>query len=77
MGLPNDLKPFDLKASYWDVDLEIPAGCEGVFDITTEFGHYRNRTRADIREQTEEKAISPHLFAHMDLQENLAMAASR
>ena len=53
MGLPNDLKPFDLKASYWVVDLEMPAGCEGIFDITAEFGDYRNRTRADIREQTE------------------------
>lgn len=78
MGLPNDLKPFDLKASYWDVDLEMPAGCEGVFDITAEFGNFRNRTRADTWELTEgEKAISPHLFAHIDLQENLTMAVSR
>ena len=50
MGLTNDLKSFDLKASYWVVDLEMPAGFEGVLDITAEFGDYRTRTRADIPE---------------------------
>jgi hypothetical protein len=58
--LTNDLKSFDLKASYSDVYLEMPAGFDGDFDVTTKFGDFRNRTRVDIREQTDgEKSNIP------------------
>ena len=53
VGLTNELKTFDLKASYSDVYLEMPAGFDGDFDVTTKFGDFRNRTRVDIREQTD------------------------
>jgi hypothetical protein len=53
LGLTNDLKSFDLKASYSDVYLEMPAGFDADFDITTKFGDFKNRTRTDIREQSD------------------------
>jgi hypothetical protein len=53
VGLTNDLKSFDLKASYSDVYLEMPAGFDADFDITTKFGDFKNRTRTDIRDQSD------------------------
>ena len=52
-GMTPELKSFDVKASYSDVYLEMPAGFDADFDITTKFGDFRNRTRAEIREQAD------------------------
>lgn len=60
IGMTTDLKSLDLKASYSDVYLEMPNGLEADFDVTTKFGDFRNRTRVDIREQTDgEKSNMP------------------
>jgi hypothetical protein len=60
IGMTTDLKSFDLKASYSDVYLEMPGGLDADFDITAKFGDFRNRTRFDIREQTDgEKSSIP------------------
>lgn len=60
IGMTTDLKSMDLKASYSDVYLEMPAGLDADFDVTTKFGDFRNRTRVDIREQTDgEKSNIP------------------
>ena len=60
IGMTTDLKSMDLKASYSDVYLEMPNGLEADFDVTTKFGDFRNRTRVDIREQTDgEKSNMP------------------
>jgi len=60
IGMTTELKSFDLKASYSDVYLEMPGGMDADFDITAKFGDFRNRTRLDIREQTDgEKSSIP------------------
>lgn len=60
IGMTTDLRSFDLKASYSDVYLEMPGGMDADFDITAKFGDFRNRTRLDIREQTDgEKSSIP------------------
>lgn len=60
IGMTPELKSLDMKASYSDVYLEMPAGFDADFDITTKFGDFRNRTRFDIREQTDgEKSSIP------------------
>lgn len=53
VGMTPELKSLDMKASYSDVYLEMPAGFDADFDITTKFGDFRNRTRAEIREQSD------------------------
>lgn len=60
IGMTTELKSMDLKASYSDVYLEMPTGLDADFDVTTKFGDFRNRTRIDIREQTDgEKSNIP------------------
>jgi len=68
IGMTSELKSFDLKASYSDVYLEVPTSFDADFDITTKFGDFRNRTRAEIREQvdanTEKSSIPSSIRTH-------------
>lgn len=48
LGLTKDLKSLDLRASYSNTYLDIPADFDADIDMSTSFGKFRNDSRSDL-----------------------------
>jgi hypothetical protein len=48
LGLTHGLKSLDLRTSYSNTTLEIPADFQADIDMTTSFGKFRNDSRSDL-----------------------------
>lgn len=48
LGLTHNLKSFDLRASYSNTSLDIPADFHADIDMSTSFGKFRNDSRSDL-----------------------------